>query len=849
MGVSSAPDVVVRWQRVSRSPLEVEHAAREVVELLLCHMQSSRDGVEVFLPARSAAADERQLDPISYRDATERLISLHSEYGERPTHAITDRGRILKLKPRRRVADPSTLDEVSALPGSEQKRRPMAVNLRPGKGGAQRLLNPGSGAAGLEEYNVKWWPGTAGAMLGRIDLDPNGNAVGMCRLSGDDRNDTLVNQVESELALAAAYPDDLRYRCLLLADDMSGMREVRPPRTLPPPPGSGINERDDILIVDQWLDEGWLEHLVWRDERRIARDVLPAELILRMMKRKRAHLWLANYGRRLDWKRDSVFIRVLQVISAEDRDHTTTKLFEARFNKGPASGHGWRNTPPPFGFTRNAKTLEYEEDDEQWPWIHRAHDLAEIGLAESGGGLSLRGVVRQLAAEGCPFGVETLHRILTDDLYVTGEYTHEVGGVPIAQIPISLSNPISKAQRRRIQDLFALRKGSTKNTPLGEFLFNYHETLHKKCMDGDPYKGKTIQIHGWVLAKSPNARTYRHYPVVPECCKGTGRGRLGAHAWQREELEAPAVHAVRELVNHPEILRQAIDVVQQERAHSIGDGRLTPEVREQLERERQSLTEKQDVFADQWLNDNPDESDFSSYFRADKALTRKIEGITRRLEADNALVQHPVEPGALWHGAPSNEMNDLKEAFLEILTIETPDDPFMKELRARLWQLIVHRVIIDDSGEGAIMLTLEGHLVPEYSPNEAKNPLMASRDLLRDYIDDKNGETTTTERELERLERERNQILAGAGLNGAGPKSDAADDDEAHTVVSYANNKTVLTSLHRDLDPEVARRIRKLEGQRLESTSWVGKRTSRGGSARAGLVPAWKLIVRRSLES
>lgn len=81
---------------------------------------------------------------------------------------------------------------------------------------------------------------------------------------------------------------------------------------------------------------------------------------------------------------------------------------------------------------------------------------------------------------------------------------------------------------------------------------------------------------------------------------------------------------------------------------------------------------------------------------------------------------------------PRDDSRRLRD-FLEIMTVETPDDPFHKQLRARLFQRIIHRIEIDDSGTGPITIMLFGHLVPETAPVDASNPVHACHDLLDAY--------------------------------------------------------------------------------------------------------------------
>jgi hypothetical protein len=75
----------------------------------------------------------------------------------------------------------------------------------------------------------------------------------------------------------------------------------------------------------------------------------------------------------------------------------------------------------------------------------------------------------------------------------------------------------------------------------------------------------------------------------------------------------------------------------------------------------------------------------------------------------------------------------------------------MRQLRARLFQQIVSAIEIDDSGAGPITVTVEGHLVPEGTPLDAGNPMLAAEGLLSAYAASKSGKRTADERMLEEV--------------------------------------------------------------------------------------------------
>lgn len=836
-------EVATRWRRLPGGELEVAQAARAVVEIVLGHIQCRLDAPEVLSPASvvpdgdSGWKTTQAAQPISYVQASERVVGLvGGRFGGEPTHALTDRGRELKLKPRARRGESRTVagamdgtpEEAGTHSGGDRdgagnrgvdgstplrRRRPATINIRPGAGGAQRKLAARvDRLAGLEKFEILWWPVPGpGTMLGLIRRDADGNAVAMCRLSGDDRDDTLIDQIDKALALEAANEETLVYRYILLALDMPGTREVRPPRALPPEPGT--LERDDIIQLEKWFAEGWVEHAVWRDGRRMARDVLPGEQIVASLKRHRVNLWLSSYGRMIDWHADRLAMRALNLVAAEDRDNIERSLQDARLRKGPLAGKGWRNSMPRFAFIKDPRTLERRQDPEQWPWILRTFELADIGDFEDKGGLSTRKLAKALAEEGCPFDHEQIRKILKDPIYATGEWTVNVRGIPVAQEPIKLENPVPLDRYQRVQAKLALRQGSTKRTPLGEFLFNYVETVHKQCA-GETWDSKPVVVRGYVNKGREDERYLRHSPSVPECCKGNGRGSRGAFLWQRRDLEAPVVEKLRELVEHPAVLAQAALAVRHEIATT--STRLSDEQRVELERELEAIVKLEDAAADEWVakalreaKDDDTEEDLrrraAEYTKGVESLARKRKGIERRLAADlEARGADAPRPHAI-----ENEEN-LKRAFLEIMTVETPTDPQLLALRARLFQAIVSGIEIDDDGdpEKPIVITILGHLVPDGAA-AAASPLVAGRELLGSYLVKQNGDVPEAERRLAEIERVKEEVGQVA--------------PDAETAYEYGYHKAV-SAIHENFFRHTRRGIASAERSQLAAEHWRMRR-------------------------
>jgi len=475
------PTYAVRWVASSTTVAEEIRAAHEIVELLIgCPLGPAPDeGPMVlrrpFLDVLTRENEAAQASPpISYR-----------------CYEGADQGQIWRdlMDPTVRKAKTEQSTSTAAILGAMAKelrkaRRPAAIYVRPGRGGKQHTFSAGVAHAltGLEDYGeIIWRRVSKRADLGLLEVDPTGNAIVAHRLSGGDvkEGETFINQLRPNLALVEHYPE-LCPRFLMFALDMSGTRDVRQDRLIPAPGAEQHGERDDINFVLDAIHAGWCEHVVFRDGGRIARDVLPAEMILKHLKSTGTSLWLADKWGKLNYRTDRLALRASNMVSAEERDGIVERLERGQLLKGALAGNGWV-TSTPFGFIRDRHTKELSPDPEQWPFILRAFELAASGACTNAtNGVSTRRVAEILAAEGCPFDHDRVRTLLRDEIYATGHFTSDVKGQPIAQRPIPLSNPVSPATFARVKLLLELRQGATSRTPLGEFLWNYVHTEHER---------------------------------------------------------------------------------------------------------------------------------------------------------------------------------------------------------------------------------------------------------------------------------------------------------------------------------------------------------------------------------
>lgn len=719
-------EVRVRWEQVPATTAEIEQAARGIVETVTRYAQVRVDAPTLHAPggARDVIQQTTQVAaPLRCRIASAKIVG---------AQFVDDRGSQIRLL----LDDGSTIDvdeghnrrarrKLAAMNEMTPQRKPARVMSRPGAPPTKRKLDPLGGLYPIisEFGEILWSPGAAGASIGVLDMYEHGNTVLLHRVSGDE-NDTLAGQFGPTLGLCRQHPEILIPRKAIFAVNMSGTREYWPERV----GGSrtGAPQREDLLLLDGWIDEGWVEYAAARDDDRIAREMIWHDIARHRWRGAGVGLWLARYGRQMDYDKDRIALGAMALVAEEERVNVTRRMQAAKIDKGPGIGLGW-GTKARIGFMKDLEHGGYCQNMAQWSGVLRIFELADVDDANA---LSTAGIAEQSTTEGFGITRERVRTMLADPIYATGEWSVNLRGVEIPQPPIPLTDPVAIDRFQRIQDMIALRQGRSGVTPIGEFLVNYVETIHVQCA-GERRHVRTFEerplLKGYIDDKnSPDLRRIRHIPWVPACCKGTGRGLGGAHAWDRDVIEVPIVTEIRRIAEHPELQRQLALAARHDVASTRT--RLTDVQRREMERDIQRLEEGQTAELDRWLDGITAGTaiDRKEHDARMSRFTQRIASMRARLDADTAAAESEGE------GEPRDGGRRLRD-FLEIMTVETPDDPFHKQLRARLFQRVIQRIEIDDSGSGPITITLYGHLVPETAPAEASNPIYACHDLLDSY--------------------------------------------------------------------------------------------------------------------
>lgn len=689
--------VRAKWRCTTSSPQDRQQALDRIVALLK-GPQPRPNGAGDILDASKGGPTTQTSGPISYSSMAPPVVGQIRDANER--HFLLEDGSTWKIDSGKK---PRTGGKLGEMPPRSKDRAPQVRRKRPGVGGRQLKAPLISSPAELEKYGtIEWSSGSKGARLGFIDLDPRGTTVIICRVTGDERGETLEGQIGPCLSFCKSK-EELTPRLVILAENLSGARHVRGDRE--PTPPSNLAVRDDIHHLDALIEnEGWPQHVVFRSADRVAREILPMAIILGRWERLGINLWLQENGRRMDYTSDQVNLTAMNMVSASERRNIASRTQAGARRKGPLSGIGWRGKTR-FGFRRR-EDHSIEPDPAQWQFILRAFELADVGI--DGTSLSTRAVAKVLEEEGCSFDHDRVRTILKDEIYVTGEFTVNVDGTPLAQTPIILPDPVPLDRFARVQDKLAQRGGSSTKTPAGEFLMNRVGFVHARCDGMIGPKGDPSRLRGYRLNRDSKVRRYRHMPFRPDCCRG--------FTYERDLIDPYVVGALRDLAHDPDLLRALIAAERPDLART--SSRLNDAQRTRIENGIRSLENEKIRLAEEQTDSFLSGGDVKP-----EAFSRLLDSINVKLDSERTRLRRDAD--AVVSGEP-----DVQEAFtksfLEALPVALPEDEDARILRGRIVQAAISRVELDDSEPGQITLTLCGPLAPEGATADNVGPVSSS---------------------------------------------------------------------------------------------------------------------------
>lgn len=532
---------------------------------------------------------------------------------------------------------------------------------RPGAGGRLPRSSPFTGTSAtadlIRELGQPQIEVHGSTQLLLWPVDPTGDGIILGRLSGREveGGETAMGQVHPLRALADRL--ELRPRLIVMGIQNSGMRPYA--------------DRPDFALIEEAIAHGWCRWVAWRGPDRIARDVLPAETFYDVLRRHDVALYLQALGRAVDWRHDRIALRALGMVSAEEASAIKERTHTAIRSRYIAEGRGWPASKR-FGFRRNWATKFLEPDPDQWEFVKRIHlGYADAASDHRGG---LRTLRDELLEVGCELSHQRLVTILRDRIYVDGSFAVMVDGSLVAQRPIALDDPIPEQVFQRNQELLDLRRGPERTTRQGDFCLNGVPVVHTDCAGLVDKRGLQSYLKGRLLR---GVCAYRHSPWVPDQCRG--------FVLDREALERPVIEALRGVADSPELVRAWTNHRRSER-RGLDPDVLSPHQRRQLRRRirERELQKAQLVrgFTERLTTER--EVNELAYWDLVGALTLEIDQLRARLA--RATLEPSVRDGEV--------AGSLREAILEVLTIEVPESGALRTQRAALVQALVEEIRI-----------------------------------------------------------------------------------------------------------------------------------------------------------
>jgi len=356
-------------------------------------------------------------------------------------------------------------------------------------------------------------------------------------------------------------------------------------------------------------------------------------------------------------------------------------------------------------------------------------------------------------------------------------------------------------------------------------------TEHEPCEHERDKQSRRPSIKGYVLNRQPDGiRRYRHNYFTAQQCRG--------HTWLRSELEHPIIEQVRRLAQDPRLVEQ---LVLAERHDSAATSfRLTDADIGEIKRELEQIERTLEAMSDQFVLDlEHHQQPVEVFQRLISGTQKRRSSLERRLAAEEDR-RSREESG----GAEAGVHQDRLSAFLSIMTPDPPEDPYLKCLRARLFQCCVSTVRIGHDEDGSQWIEIHGPLVPDdgLAP-PTMNPVLQCANLLDQHLHRAGSAKDVADMAADLVADSATETVAGAGSEGEGEGEEGC----AQTDLSRNRSKSVcaqetisyLAALPPDdymgmpSNEELHRRAEAT----LSATGWH----KRSGSPPVGWVPSWRL--------
>lgn len=659
----------------------------------------------------------------------------------------------------------------SSVPRAPQKPRKMT-----GRGGLRprlRLHDPSEAHAGMTEALGEPRTLRRGQVEVRVyELNPAGRGAIIARLSSAEAADgeKLISQVsECDALLKRLRRHDngepLGVRYVIASAINSAMQRYQ--------------DRLDLQFLEARILNGGMPEIDWviaRHQDRLAREEHARSSLFQMLRETRTGLYLVNFGRVVDWRRDKMALQAAGMASEAERDMTAERTSRGQ-HAFVARGRGWLSAPR-FGFYRHEVDRQWHQDHDQWVHLRWLFERYYEICRDQPAGRRRRGGLRQLAEElderGQTLTPTSLSKILRDPIYVTGERPPvKVKGRLVTARPVKLIDPVSPELFAAVGELLDRHNGPNSLNPIGTHPFNGVEIRHARCMD----QPNPPMLRARAYPERNTRSRFTHSSPVPACCMGKDK-----RVTIDEDLFTEAV--VRELLrlaNCADLRREWEARRKAETRPDEGKAR-----RAQLQRERDKLsafqrrkTELGERFAAEVAEGG---GDTDVYRELIAALLEQIRRQQRIIEVEEAALKLAPRPTPILDEAQLAEADEeaqLLYRLREVLTVETPEDLDQRRRRMAVIEACLSKIIVHDAEEG-VVLELFGPLAPKGAPPvgplNAARPVFARLESPSEAVEvDEDGEVVVAEGdryEADGTEADRYE----AELVGETPPNDGLDE-------------------------------------------------------------------------
>ena len=472
---------------------------------------------------------------------------------------------------------------------------------------------------------------------------------------------------------------------------------------------SHFDGRHDFAEVFEAFHRGEASWAVYRGMERLARSVPWTALFVHYLREYGIGLHIAQLHKEVDLHNpyEVAQLWVLAMAAELEAASSGERMLTALSAQMRDAGKGWSKSGG-LGFTRDDENF-IVVDEEEWPFIFLIHELYASAR-------SVAVVQRTLeSSHGLRLAQGTVHRILRDERYVTGEIKTKdpssEGGFRVDVVP--LPRPIPRALWERNQMLLDAKRGKATKTPEAQLVTRGMPVYHARCMDVDDPNRSAHRLRS-VRTKTGHYR-FVHGPVnqrrtkgyrTPDCCRG----------WSLavEIVERAVIRGVRTMLEGNDALHRAIALGRTNTEPTADRGLFTAADRSRLDREVRRLERYRDGLWERHLDrirvgrrPNGDRLDEEL-----QMVDAELSSIRRQLVVDTQLRRRPTRS------------TPIPAHIEEVLTEEPPDDP---ELRLRRWAIVhelVTQVVVYDTDDG-ISVELYGPLVPDSDDAGTWDPIRA----------------------------------------------------------------------------------------------------------------------------